>query len=123
MSDKNIKQINGNHSTINVRSIEEQFLENLTVIIEDEISNVNMNIEFICKEIGLSHSQLNRKLKDLTDYSITQFIRSVRLKKAAYLIQNKSASIREIALSTGFESILYFTTKFKEEFGKLPTEY
>jgi AraC-like DNA-binding protein len=92
-------------------------------IIEKELSDKNLNGGLISKKIGLSRPQLYRKLMALTGLSINHFIRSIRLKRAAQLLQKKSVTVSEAAYITGFESLSYFTKKFKEEFGMLPSEY
>jgi AraC-like DNA-binding protein len=112
-----------NPSEIDVLSFDDQFIINLTTIIEQEISNNELNISYICEKIGLSYSQLNRKIKALTGLSTNHFIRSIRLKRAAQFLSEKTATISEIAYMTGFESLSYFTKKFKEEFHVLPSEY
>ena len=123
LKEKYRRQISVTPSDVNVQSIDEQFLLKLTGIIENEISNPAMDVEFISNEIGLSRPQLYRKIKALTGLSINQFIRTLRLKRAAQLLEKKSATVSETAYMTGFENLSYFTKKFKEEFGKLPSEY
>lgn len=123
MQEKYRKQITVNPADYHVESIDEQFLANLCLIIENELSNPSLGADFICKKIGISHSQLNRKLNALINLSINQFIRSLRLKRAAQLLNKKAATISEIAYMSGFENLSYFTKKFKEEFGILPSEY
>ena len=123
LQEKYRKQITVNPSEVEVKSFDEQFLLKLAGIIEQEISNPALNVDFLSQKIGLSRPQLFRKLKALTDLSINQFIRSTRLKRAAQLLKKKSATISEIAFNTGFDNLSYFTKRFKEEFGKLPSEY
>ena len=123
MQEKYRKQIIANPSDIKVQSMDEQFLVKLTGIIEKNISNPQLNVDFICSEMIFSRPQLYRKLKALTDLSINQFVRSIRLKRAAQLIKQNSGTISEIAYNTGFENLSYFSKKFKEEFGILPSEY
>lgn len=123
MREKYRKQLSVNPSTVEVVSLDEQFLIQVTRIVEQEISNNKLDVGFICEKMNLSRPQVYRKIKALTGLSINQFIRSIRLKRAAELLKKKSGSISEIAYETGFESIPYFTTKFKEEFGKTPSEF
>lgn len=108
---------------LNVLSIDEQFLRKATQLIEENMNEDSFTTERFCKEIGISRAHLYRKLKTLTNQSATEFIRSVRLKRAAELLNRKTASVSEIAYTTGFNNLSYFTRRFKEEFGVVPSEY
>ena len=107
---------------IKINSLDEQFIEKLMLIIEKHISEENFTIEEFESEIAMSKSQIYRKLKALTGKSPSRFLRSVRLSKARKMIQEKQATISEIAYSTGFGSPAYFTRCFKEEYGYSPSE-
>jgi AraC-like DNA-binding protein len=73
--------------------------------------------------MGMSSSQLRRKFSALTDQSPADFIRLIRLQKAASLLQRGQGNVSEVALMAGFNSLNYFTRCFKEHFGKTPTEF
>jgi len=100
-----------------------KFIEDLTRIIRQNIDKSTLDVSFIIKEMGISRSLLHLKLKNLTDCSTTEFIRSVRLREAARLISEGKCNISEAAYQTGFSSAAYFTRRFKEYFGKSPREY
>jgi AraC-like DNA-binding protein len=70
----------------------------------------------------MSRSQLHRKLKALTDQSSSEFIRNIRLKRAAELIKKKFGNTAEVSYEVGFNSVSYFIKCFKEVYGKTPTE-
>ena len=84
---------------------------------------------FICKikdfaaEMGLSRVQLHRKISALTNKPTTNFIRSIRLEKAAKLLQKGAGNVTEVAYMVGFNSQSYFTKRFVEHFGKSPSEF
>jgi AraC-like DNA-binding protein len=107
----------------NTASIDEQFLLKAVRIIENNINEPGFNAKRFSEEIGISQAHLYRKLKSLTNKSATEFIRSIRLKHAAELLDQRAASISEIAYDTGFNNLSYFTHCFKEEFGMVPSEY
>jgi len=120
---KYIKQINVSPSEITTSSLDEKLLIQITEIIEKKILNSELSIDMLAKEVGLSRQHLHRKLKALTDLTPSQFINSIRLKRAAQLLKQKSGSVGEIAFQTGFENLSYFTKKFKELFQVSPSEY
>ena len=116
-------QFSTNPTEVLSPSKEEVFLRKLMKIVEDNISDPALDVEKLSSQIGLSRQQLFRKLKALINQSPNQFIRTIRLKKAAQLLKQNTANVSEIAYMTGFENLSYFTRKFKEEFKVLPSEY
>jgi DNA-binding response OmpR family regulator len=108
---------------ITVTSIDEKFLQRAINIVEEKISNSDFNIDQFCSEIGMSRPTLNRKLRALTGLSTNEFIRTLRLKRASQLLQQKSATIIEIAYEVGFNNPSYFAECFRKQFGKSPSEY
>ncbi|MEM6843959.1 MAG: alpha/beta fold hydrolase [Bacteroidota bacterium] len=96
-------------------------LENVLQSIDNHLSNEFFGIEMLCKEIGISERQLQRKLKSTTNKSPNQLIRSVRLHRAKELIANNQGNIVEIAFQTGFSDPSYFSKCFKKEFGVTPS--
>ena len=71
----------------------------------------------------MSHSALYRKLKALTGFTIAEFVRGIRLKKAAGLLRTKEYKIYEVAYMVGFSDLKYFRRSFKEQFEVTPSEY
>ncbi|MFY0685841.1 MAG: response regulator [Cyclobacteriaceae bacterium] len=106
-----------------VVSESQRFINKLKSVIEDNISNDQFSVEELGNEIGMSRSQIHRKLKALTDQSITNFIRNYRLHRAADLIKQQAGSITEIAYQVGFGSQTYFSKSFQELFECSPTSY
>ncbi|MBX3239153.1 MAG: tetratricopeptide repeat protein [Chitinophagaceae bacterium] len=107
---------------ITVDSIDEAFLGRVMKAIEENLLNESFNMEQLGKEVGMSRSQIHRKLHALTNQSATQFIRSYRLNRAMDLIRQDAGSISEIAYSVGFSSPSYFNRCFIQHFGCTPTE-
>jgi signal transduction histidine kinase/DNA-binding response OmpR family regulator len=99
------------------------FLTKLVKIVEDNIANESFSVENLQKEIGMSRMQLHRKLKALTNQSANDFIRSIRLKRAAQILRQPGVQISEAAYLSGFNHLSYFSKCFKEQFGVLPSDY
>lgn len=99
------------------------FLENTVKVIEDNIENPAFTVEHLQKEIGMSRMQLHRKLKALTNQSTSEFIRSIKLKRAAQLLLQPGMQVTEVAYQSGFNHLSYFAKCFKEQFGVSPSEY
>lgn len=108
---------------LEIASPDEVFLQKLSEIIEKNISNSELAVEFIAREIGMSHSTLYRKLLAITGKRINDFIRTYRLQRATQYLQQSNYTINEISDLTGFTNAKYFSTIFKKEFGITPTEY
>jgi AraC-like DNA-binding protein len=102
-------------------TVKDVFLQNLYDFVNANL-NEEMDPERIANEMAMSRSTLNRKLKSLTNLSITEFVRQLRLQKSLELI-HAGYNISEIAYQVGFESHSYFSRCFKERFQKTPTEY
>ena len=89
----------------------------------DNLANDQLTVDEISSEIGLSRSQLHRKIKMLTGKSTSQFIREIRLIEASKLIEFENLSTKEIAYKVGFSSSTYFNKCFHEYFGCTPSEF
>ena len=106
----------------NLQSMEAQFLNDVERIIEENMSNEDFSVSFLAKEAGLSRSMLHRRLIRLTGKSATQLITELRLSRANELIENKVATVSEIAYMVGFASPSYFNKVFKKYYGISPGE-
>jgi DNA-binding response OmpR family regulator len=109
--------------TISVKSIDDKFLKRVLDKVEANISNPEMNVDFLGEELYMSRTQLYRKVKALSGLSPNDFIRTVRLKRALLLLDNNFGNISEIAFEVGFNNPSYFAECFKKMFGKSPSEY
>ena len=108
---------------VTVTSTDEIFLKKAMDIVEEHMGDPDFNVENMVKEIGMSRSQLYLKLKALTDQSTSEFIRTVRLKRAVQLLGKSDMTVKEIMYMTGFNTASYFSKCFKKQFGVLPSEY
>jgi signal transduction histidine kinase/DNA-binding response OmpR family regulator len=102
--------------------LDEQFLNRIMVVIDEHLTEEEFSIEEFGKDVGMSRSQMHRKLKALTGKSASAYLRTVRLAKAKQMIEEKKGTISEISYQVGFSSPAYFSRCFKEEFGHAPSE-
>jgi signal transduction histidine kinase/DNA-binding response OmpR family regulator/ligand-binding sensor domain-containing protein len=108
---------------IRIDSPDEQFIKRLFNICQQHIAEADFNVDILGKEAGMSRSQLHRKLKGLTDQSATEFIKTLRLRRAALLIMESHENISKIAYEVGFNNLSYFNKSFKELFGQTPSDF
>ena len=99
-----------------------QFLNNLKDFILGNISDENLNIDTLVKHFSISRTQLNRKIRALTNYTPNNYIKHLRLKKAYELLKLKKLRVNEVAFETGFTDPNYFTMCFRKEFGDSPSK-
>lgn len=104
-------------------SADQEFINRAIEVAEKNIYNLDFNTDKFAEEMFLSRSQLYRKLSALTNQSPGEFIRTVKLKKAAKLLIEKKLSVTQIALEIGFSSPSHFTKAFKQMFDCLPSEF
>ncbi|WP_185154076.1 two-component regulator propeller domain-containing protein [Fulvivirga sp. M361] len=117
------KTVNLDPKHVTISSADENFLKKVVACVEENMSDSNFQIDDLCKHLGLSRIQLYRKLKGLIGQSGNEFIRSVRLKRAAQLIRQDQLTIAEITYLVGFNDLQYFRDCFKKQFGVKPSEY
>src|SRR5690606_2503562 len=98
---------------IAISSVDEHFLNNAIRTIEEHMSDAAFGLDVFCRELGMSRTQLFRKLKALTNYAPGDFIRLMRLKRAAELLSRGAGSIGEVAYRVGFQDPSYFTKSFQ----------
>lgn len=110
-------------SSITTTSLDEELVRKALTFVEKNIDNTEYSIEDLSRDLGLSKAHLNRKLQSIVDLTPLQFIRSVRLKRAAQLLTNSDYNVNEISYMVGFNTLKYFNSHFKEEFGMTPSEY
>ncbi len=108
---------------IKIVSAEDKFIQKFFEVIEQNITNPDLNIDMICREVGLSRTNLYRKLKAITDFSPVELIRNKRLEVATRLLRESDYTVSEISTYVGFNSHAYFTQCFKAVYGCSPSEY
>ena len=117
------KSIDVSFEAITTTSIDEKLMEKALESVKKNISNPEYSVGDLSLDVGMSKTQLNRKMQAIVNVTPLQFIRSIRLKRAAQLLKATTCSVNEIADLTGFNTIKYFNLHFKEEFGMTPTQF
>ncbi len=110
-------------TNVKLASKDEEFIHKAVKVVEENMSNSDFYVDDLGKELGMSRMQLYRKLKALVGQSANEFIRSIRLKRAAQLIKQDQLTISEITYQVGFNDLQYFRDCFKKQFGINPSEY
>ncbi len=103
-------------------SMEAVFLEKVEGFVASNLGNDDYSVEKLGRDLRMDRTQLFRKLKAITGQNPSQFIRVFRLEKARELLQNRTATVAEIAFEVGFSNTSYFSRSFKSHFGKTPGE-
>ncbi|WP_026902878.1 hybrid sensor histidine kinase/response regulator transcription factor [Pedobacter glucosidilyticus] len=106
-----------------ISSFDDLFIERIIKYIEEHISEETLSVEDISAHIGMTRGNLYKKLKALTSKSPVEFIRYIRLQRAAQLLKQKKMYINEVAYMVGFQDVNYFRKCFKEEFDANPLEF
>lgn len=112
-----------NVESIASSQIDKELLEAALKCVNDNIENPNYSVEKFSADMHMDRTGLYRKLMALTGQSPTNFIKTIRLNRAAELLQERRLSISEIAEEVGFNSVSYFSRCFHEKFGKTPSQY
>ena len=110
-------------SEIAITSIDAAFLQKAIKKVEEHMSDTDFSVESFIRHMGMSRSRMHRKLKALTAQSTSEFIRTIRLKRAATLLEKSQLPVEEISYAVGFSSTAYFSKCFRIQFGVPPTEY
>ncbi|MBN2007764.1 response regulator [candidate division KSB1 bacterium] len=108
---------------IATNTYDEKFLEKALALVETHMSEPEYGVEEFAKEMSLSRAQLYRKIRALTGQTATEFIRTVRLNRAAQLIKQGHRNISQIAYDVGFQTPSYFSKSFLKLFGTYPSHY
>jgi DNA-binding response OmpR family regulator len=108
---------------IPIESMDEKFLRKALDVVEEHLSETDFETVALARELCMSRMQLNRKLHALTGRSTHQFIRNLRLQRAAKLLRSQWGNVTEVAFEVGFTSLSSFARAFREEFGVSPSKY
>lgn len=110
-------------SEITVTSVDEKLVADAIAYVEKNMARSDLSVEELSRELGMSRAHLYKKISQITGKTPIEFIRIIRLKRAAQLLRESQQNISEIAFQVGFNNPKYFSRYFKEEFGVLPSVY
>lgn len=125
---KKIQELFSNHlfeptKKKSLGAVEDRFLADFRRYVEKHLVNPDLNVDELADSLGLSRSQLYRKIKSLTNYSPNELIRIVRVQQGRQLLLQNTKSISEIAYEIGFSSPSYFTKCFKDFYHESPKDF
>ena len=106
-----------------IKTPDDRLLERIVRVVNEHLGEGELTVEQVAAEVGVSRVHLHRKLRELTGETSRDFIRNLRLRKAAEMLSEKKYAISELADAVGFRSTSSFTTAFKTLFGVSPSEY
>lgn len=102
---------------------DKEFLNRVIQIVEEHISNPDFGVDMLSRKVAMSAPVLYKKIKAVTNLSVNEFIKLLRLKKAAELLLQKEMTVYEVAYAVGYNDRKYFSREFKKQFGKTPSDY
>ena len=108
---------------VEVKGYDEELMERIMKVVNENLSDSDFNVEKMCDEVGVSRTQLHRKLKEMTGVPTSEFLRNIRLNEAARLIRERKINITQVSYMVGFANNSHFSTAFKKYFGISPSEY
>lgn len=117
------KQIEVNPGEVTITPVDEKFLKQALEVVEKNIDNPEFSVEDFSRDMYMNRVTLYRKILSITGKTTIEFVRSIRLKRAAQLLEKSGMSVAEIAYEVGFNSPKNFTKSFKDEFKILPSQY
>ena len=106
-----------------VKGNDEQLMERIMKVVNRHLSDSDFSVDTLTTEVGISRTQLHRKMKEMTGLPVSEFIRNIRLEQAARLLEEQKINVTQVAYTVGFNNPAHFSTVFKKQFGISPTEY
>jgi len=123
LQEKYARQVLLKPGALEVKSADERFLQKILTIVEEHVGDTSLGVDSFAREACMSTAQLYRKLTALTGYTPNDFIKHIRLQRAADLIDKKVGNIADVAYQVGFNNLSYFAKCFKEKFKTTPSEF
>ncbi|TXE13409.1 response regulator [Algoriphagus aquimarinus] len=102
---------------------DKSFIQELLNLIEDNIEDTELDVDFLCKHMHTSRTKLYQKIKSITDQSVGDFVRTIRLKKAIQIMTHEDIPLNKVVERIGLQSSSNFSKVFKKKYGKSPLQY
>lgn len=106
-----------------LNQLDKTYLEEVVAYVEENLDNPDFGVEKLSRHLAMSVPVLYKKIKALTKMSVNDFIKSIRLRRAAELLQEQRLNVNEIAMEVGFKDRRYFSQEFRKQYGKTPREF
>lgn len=100
-----------------------KLLERIVKVVNMHLSDADFGVDELCLEVGVSRSQLHRKMKELTGIGAGEFVRNIRLEQAARMLKETEMNVSQVAYAVGFSNLGHFSKIFRTHFGIYPSEY
>lgn len=113
----------GRVEAVEVRGNDDALMERIMQSVNKNMDDSDFGVEQLCQDVGISRTQLHRKMKEMTGVATSEFIRNLRLDQAARLLRDGKINVTQVAYAVGFNNSAHFSTVFKKHFGMSPTEY
>lgn len=110
-------------SEAELESLDDKLIQKAVALVEKEIENPDFSVEILSKSMGMSRVHLYKKINALTGQSPLEFIRTIRLQRAAQLLRRNQYTVAEVAYKVGYNNAKYFSKHFKANYGKIPSHY
>ncbi len=118
-----VQQMADKVDTPEVKGNDAVLMERIMKAINKNLADSDFNVDMLTQEVGISRSQLHRKMKEMTGISASEFIRNIRLEQAARLLKEQKINVTQVAYTVGFSNLAHFSTIFRKHFGVAPSEY
>lgn len=106
-----------------VNTVDKEFLTRVIQLVDEHMDDPDFGVEKLARKVAMSPPILYKKIKAVSNMSVNEFVKSLRLKKAAQLLQQTDMTVYEVAYNVGYNDRKYFSREFKKQFGKTPSEY
>jgi len=103
--------------------LEDSFMQKIHSIMTEKLNDEKFNIQILCHDLAMSRTQVYRKFKSLTNKTVSDYLRSLRLHKAKEILMTSKYNVTETAYMTGFKNLSHFSKVFTREFGIKPSDF
>lgn len=100
-----------------------EFIDQLLTIIDSQLTNPDLDVDYLCTQVGMSRTKLYQRIKTITGQSIGEFVRTIRLRQAVKIMTEEDVLLTEVMYRVGIQTQSYFTKAFKKEYGKTPSQF